>query len=342
MTRELAIGTTAAVGVLGLFYLNRFRRGSISKRSLAGPGPYSPRVRLGSKEGRTVVVITGVCGNLGRKLARYLVETYGAAVEVRGVEHPLFCRDPPPGVALYVGDASKPGGWQRAMDRAGAGVHFSAVNPYPNADWAESAASMAHAFNVVLYAASRKVSRVVVASSNHVMGGYKDDAAHGTVFAHDPPRVGTALNDPVARSQSGDAVAYGAAKLAAEELLRSLAPTHPKTAFIALRIGWCQPGANSPTTISASGCPPEYQAEDHRDAAIAGEAVDDAWFRGMWLSNADFTRAFAAAIFHKPIKAGFHLANAMSSSRGGRWDLDATEALLGFRPADDAYKAASS
>jgi hypothetical protein len=30
------------------------------------------------------------------------------------------------------------------------------------------------------------------------------------------------------------------------------------------------------------------------------------------------------------------VANAMSANAGGRWDLDATEALLGVRPRDDS------
>ena len=330
----VAASAAVVASALSLWWA-RARRGSSQQRAASGPCPYSPRVRLGSKERRTVVVITGACGNLGRKLAAYLLDTYGAAVEVRGVEHPLFCKAPPEGVRLFVGDCARPGGWQRSLDGAHAVVHFSAVNPYPNATWAESGASTAHACQVLLAAAKRDVRRVVVASSNHVMGGYKDEPAHGVVYASDPPRVGTALNDAAARAQSGDAVAYGAAKLAMEELARALAPTRPKASFVALRIGWCQPGANAPATLCASGCPPEFQTESAR-GAVAGDATDDAWFRGMWLSNGDFARLFAAAIFSKSVPPGFHVANAMSANAGGRWDLDATEALLGVRPRDDS------
>lgn len=195
---------------------------------------------------------------------------------------------------------------------------------------------MAHANQVCLYAAKAKVKRVVIASSNHVMGGYKDDGGHGLVRPTDAPRVGTALNDEVAAKQSGDAVAYAAAKLSAEELCRSLADTTTKTAFLALRIGWCQPGANSPSTLSASGCPPEYQTAGEAGKAIAGQETDDNWFKGMWLSNGDFADLFTAAIYSTTVPAsGFHVANAMSNNRGGRWSLDETEKLLGIRPKDD-------
>ena len=58
--------------------------------------------------------------------------------------------------------------WRRVLAGADAVVHFSAVNPYPNATWAESSASMDHAFNVALAAADAGVPRFILASSNHV------------------------------------------------------------------------------------------------------------------------------------------------------------------------------
>ena len=90
-------------------------------------------------------------------------------------------------------------------------VHFSAVNPYPNASWAESAGSMTHAFNVFLAAAALGVRRVLLASSDHVMGGYKDLPEHKSITPSCPPRCGTLLRDETDRKKSGDAVAYSAA-----------------------------------------------------------------------------------------------------------------------------------
>jgi len=167
------------------------------------------------------------------------------------------------------------------------------------------------------------------------MGGYKDDHKHGVVKPSDAPRVGTALNDANAALRAGDAVAYAAAKLAAERLLAALAHVRPRTCFLALRVGWCQPGINSPRTIGASGVPPQF--ENIGTASVDDDSGDDAWFRGMWLSNGDFLRLFGAAALSDSIpRSGYHCANAMSSNAGARWSLDETETLLGVRPRDDA------
>ena len=168
------------------------------------------------------------------------------------------------------------------------------------------------------------------------MGGYKDDRRHGTVKPSDAPRVGTALNDPAAAQRAGDAVAYAAAKLAAERLLAALAHVRPRTVFLALRVGWCQPGINSPRTIGASGVPPAFETAGAA-ASVEDDSHDDAWFRGMWLSNGDFLRLFGAAALSDSVpRSGYHCVNAMSANTNARWSLDETEALLGVRPRDDA------
>ena len=122
-----------------------------------------------SKKKKKRVVITGCCGNLGRKLGAYLQER---GVEVVGIEHPDYCAkgSEPPCDCVVQGDAQQPGGvpWRRVLAGADAVVHFSAVNPYPNADWSESSGSMDHAFNVALAAADAGVPRFILASSNHV------------------------------------------------------------------------------------------------------------------------------------------------------------------------------
>lgn len=345
MKPPVVVGTALGAAAAFVFYTWRNRARPV------GPCPYTPRGSRGlsfpgsrSRKGgaRTVVVITGACGNLGRKLAVHLVETLGPAVEVRGVEHPLYCRDPPRGVAMTVGDLGDScGGWARAFEGADAVVHFSAVNPYPTADWEDARQSMAQSARVLLAAARAEAGRVIIASSNHVMGGYKDDAAHGALLPSDAPRCGTALNDAGAAARSGDAIPYAAAKLAAEETARALAAAFPRTTFLALRIGWCQPGANLPATLSAGGCPAENllpgAAQTRAAPQTPPDATDGAWFRNMWLSNGDFCDLFTAAILSPTVpEGGFHVANAMSANGGSRWSLDATAALLGVRPKDDA------
>ena len=286
------------------------------------------------KKKKRRVVITGCCGNLGRKLGAYLQER---GVEVVGIEHPDYCAkgSEPPCDCVVQADAQQPLD-RRVLAGADAVVHFSAVNPYPNANWHESSMSMDHAFNVALAAADAGVPRFILASSNHVMGGYKDDRRHGTVKPSDAPRVGTALNDPAAAQRAGDAVAYAAAKLAAERLLAALAAVRPRTVFLALRVGWCQPGINSPRTIGASGVPPAFETAGAA-ASVKDDSHDDAWFRGMWLSNGDFLRLFGAAALSDSVpRSGYHCVNAMSANTNARWSLDETEALLGVRPRDDA------
>lgn len=84
--------------------------------------------------------------------------------------------------------------------------------------------AMANVFNA---AALAGVDRIVFASSNHVMGGYKhlDEEMISVDLA---PRPG---ND------------YGMLKLVGERLGRSLALAFDLT-FVALRIGWVQEGRN--------------------------------------------------------------------------------------------------
>lgn len=294
---------------------------------------------LYTKNRRRRVVITGCCGNLGRKLGAHL---QAQGVEVVGIEHPDYCAkgSAPPCDRVVQGDAQRASDasgrpWRRVLKGADAVVHFSAVNPYPNATWHEASESMDHAFNMALAAADAGVPRFILASSNHVMGGYKDDREHGAVTPSDPPRVGTHLNDDKAAHRAGDAVAYAAAKLAAERLLAALAPVRPRTVFLALRVGWCQPGANSPDTIGASGVPPVFETAGA--ASVTDDSRDDAWFRGMWLSNDDFARLFSAAALSGSVpRSGFHRANAMSANAGARWSLGETSRLLGVGPRDDA------
>jgi nucleoside-diphosphate-sugar epimerase len=202
---------------------------------------------------RRRVVITGGCGNLGLKLCKHLLAA--GEVDVTLIEHPRYYRADrvPAGARVVLDDlADGTGSWRTAVPGADAIVHFSAVNPYPNATWAESAASMSHTFNVFVAASEAGVRRVVFASSNHVMGGYKDLPAFGPVTPDAPPRCGTFLRDPEDTARSGDAVAYAAAKLAGEQLCRALAcRAGCRTNFLVLRIGWCQPVRRPPPVLSA-------------------------------------------------------------------------------------------
>ena len=106
------------------------------------------------------VVITGGCGNLGTKLATRLLAA--GTWQVVLLEHPDFVpRDGsrvPRGAIVVAGDlADGTASWEAALRGADCLVHFSAVNPYPNASWEESAGSMSHTFNVFLAASRHRV-----------------------------------------------------------------------------------------------------------------------------------------------------------------------------------------
>ncbi len=227
------------------------------------------------------VLVTGGGGNLGGKLIAALLQATWceqvvaidrvpgvASDRVRWVQGDLTGADP---------------AWTEALAGVDAVIHLAAQNPYPDASWADSAASFDMTAHLIEAAVAHGVGRVVFASSNHVMGGYKDtDVAvtPGALTTQLPPRTGT-----VWRSGETllDSTAYAAAKLMGERLCAVRAG--PFTA-VSVRIGWCQPGANTPDTLSAAGTP-----------KLAGEVAaperDARWFQDMWLSNRDFCRGDA-------------------------------------------------
>ena len=106
-------------------------------------------------------------------------------------------------------------------------VHLAA-NPDAEASWDDLVGPNLDVLaNVLNAAALAGVERVVFASSNHVMGGYRDLDEEPITIEREPLPDGP----------------YGAAKLFGERLGRSLSRAFDLT-FIALRIGWVQEGAN--------------------------------------------------------------------------------------------------
>ena len=188
------------------------------------------------------------------------------------------------------------------------------------------------------------------------MGGYKDDPTHGPSSIHpsSDPRLGTLPLNPQQVASSGDAVAYATAKLAGERLAVTLAKLYAETTtFVALRIGWCQPGENLPCTLSAAGSPPEFLTGKGEEVPEPSQddAKDELWFKRMWLSNRDFLSYFDAAIdlsvpttveikenvnVHRNVRKGFVLVNAMSRNSDAKWNLEETEKWLGVVSKDDS------
>ncbi len=276
---------------------------------------------------RLRVLVTGANGNLGRKLVDRLAASpwCGGVVAVDRAEPGAGSR---PGVSPVVVDLSRR---SPALDAAVAGVdavvHLAARNPYPDAAWDEGALSFDMTLQAVeALARAGGPRRFVFASSNHVMGGYKEEGlAPGTLTTALPPRPGT-------RTGPGDVPrAYAAAKLMGERLLAARAERGGLTA-VSLRIGWCQPGENRPETLSSAGVPGEAVAETPEAAR------ELAWFRAMWLSNGDFLRAVSAALTASDAAwpAPAIVVNAMSDNGGMPWDIGETRRLIGYAPQDDA------
>jgi nucleoside-diphosphate-sugar epimerase len=276
------------------------------------------------------VAITGANGNLGRKLIAALLGAPDIAA-IHAIDRDVAGLSPH-NAGLFPMQADLRGpALLDALAGMNAVIHLAAQNPYPDASWEDASASFDMTAKLSEACANASVSRLVFASSNHVMGGYKDTPvalSDGGLSTDLPPRVGTLV-----KTSDGpiDSTAYAAAKLMGERVLAVKAETGAFTAVL-LRIGWCQPGENSPETISAAGTPKSnlIETDPERDHDLR-------WFKAMWLSNGDLIRCVFAALRADasawPSRA--IVVNAMSANRPSPRDLSAGRKLIGYEPLDD-------
>jgi nucleoside-diphosphate-sugar epimerase len=292
-------------------------------------------------------VVTGALGHLGWTYLRHL-----AAASGRAQVHALDIRPPSdeqraeiaricaenasaPEVRFETADLSHcaPDGWGRCVAAATTMVHFAAVNPFPDATWQEAAASIDITYNVLLAAsASPRMARVVFASSNHVMGRYKDcipDSAlgPGELTTDLPPGVGT-IELRAGEQADVDSTAYAAAKLAGERLCHTLAHASGASgaAYVSVRIGACKPGWGTPCDLyGRSG------ADDEKPT------VDQLWAEDLWLSTADFCQLLDAAQTADAARwpAPAIVVNGMSANTDMVWSLAEARRWLGYAPRDD-------
>ncbi len=246
------------------------------------------------------VLITGAAGNLGDKLRRHLEGRYPLRLIDRvGGDPALHAAD------LAVWDPD----WVQLFQGVDVVVHLAA-DPTAQQTWPRLVGPNVDAVLNVFQAAVRAgVRRVVYASSNHVMGGYKDLEEPWLLTTTLPPLPGARY---VVRGEHRDSSAYGSAKLFGERLGQHLAVTQGLS-VIAVRIGWVQQGANRAQDIPA----------DRGD-----------WFRLMWLSNRDYLQLMEKCILADP-GLGFAVLNGMSANRGMRWDIEETRRVVGYQPQDD-------
>lgn len=202
-----------------------------------------------------VVLITGANGNLGCKLRTHF-EAQG------GYELRLLDRDAagtPGVVAADLADYNEE--WARHFEGVDAVLHLAA-HPGPNIDWETAQRlNIDLTFNVYDAAARKGARRMVFASSNWVMAGYRFDDVRLTTDL---------LPRPVNP--------YGITKLIGERAGKSLAEQR-NVGFIGLRIGYCQPGENRPGPHMGQGL----------------------WGQHMWLSNRDLCHGWERAILAEDV-----------------------------------------
>ena len=250
------------------------------------------------------VLITGAAGNLGSKLRRHLEGRF----DLR-----LLDIDPRGDGAITPADFGRwDAGWVDQFRGADTVVHLAA-DPTAHQTWEKIVAPNIDAVVNVFQASARAgVQRVVYASSNHVMGGYKDDPQVTSITTALPPWPGTHYT---VDGQARDSTAYASAKLFGERLGKCYADAHGLS-VIAVRIGWVRPGDNR-----AGDIPPERGP----------------WFRLMWLSNHDYSQLMEQCIV-ADLAARFVVVNGMSANTGMRWDIDHTRRLFGYEPQDDVTR----
>jgi nucleoside-diphosphate-sugar epimerase len=246
------------------------------------------------------IVVTGAAGNLGSKLRAALAGRYA----LRLVDKEA---DGDSEIATF--DLSVwSDAWADLLMGSHAVVHLAA-NSKADAPWEELLAPNIDALFNVFHASVRAgVRRVIVASSNHVMGGYQNNCAPGKLTTDLVPRPGTQY---FAYGAPRDSSAYGATKLFAERAGRWYAERFGLS-VIAVRIGWVRPGENRPEDLPA----------DRGD-----------WFRQMWLSNRDFCHLMECCL-EADEAIRFKVVNGMSNNQGMPWDLEHTRRVVGYRPQD--------
>jgi nucleoside-diphosphate-sugar epimerase len=287
------------------------------------------------------VLITGAKGNLGRKLIAHLLasEWCHRVIAVDCAVEPSPDSGDMDRVDWVEGNLADPADrrWRRVLAGVDAVVHLAAQNPYPDAPWSDACASFDMTLHVVEAAAATGVQRLVFASSNHVMGQYKDPPLADTLLPGGlstllPPGPGTRWFNGKEMVQG---FAYAASKLMGERIC--MAKAHLSgSAFttVSVRIGWCQPGDNRPETINTSGLP-------GGEPGIGPDAERDLrWFRNMWLSNRDFLGLIERALLADSSgwPAPGIVVNGMSANRGMPWDIGMTRRMIGYEPQDDVWE----
>lgn len=292
------------------------------------------------------VLITGAAGNLGSKLTAHALSAPWCAT-VTTLDLAGATGDPGPGPSAAPAAAgtarlrrlqadlrqAPEAGWGAALEGVDTVWHLAAQHPYPDASWDDVAASIDMTLHLLSAARAAGVRRLVLTSSNHMMGGWKDGPLHpGMLNADTPVRPGTRFRETEGRVF--DSTPYAAAKLMNERAC--LAAAREGLEVVVVRIGWCRPGENLPQEIGLAVIP----GVDMQQGADATALQDLRWVRDMWLSNADLCHLFErctladAAAWPAP---GI-IVNGTSANRDSVWSTHEAREWLGFQAQDDLYR----
>lgn len=288
------------------------------------------------------ILVTGARGNLGRKVVDHLAQQdwcYSVLGAVTAGASALPVSESPKVTFvecdLRLLDKIRSAGLVDGIDAI---VHFAAQRPVVEATWEDSAASYDMTQNLLTASVAAGVRRFVFASSNHVMGRYKDsplaDAlAPGGITAEVMPAPGTLVD---AGDVKTDSTPYASGKLFTERACVAKAEeTGGALSTVSVRIGWCQPGINLPQTINISG----GAADDAPEPTGEDEIRALRWYRNMWLSNRDFLQLMERAVLadHAAWPAAGIVVNGMSANAGMGWDLSSANQHLGYAAQDDIW-----
>lgn len=248
------------------------------------------------------VLITGASGNLGRKLTQHLQPKHHLR---------LLDLDADPDANIQFADICHwDDAWVQQFDGVETVVHLAgAATAYmswqdmigPNMD------GVVNVFNAAIQGGAK---RIVFASSNHTMGGYRDNPDPSILYTDTAAQPGLRFGNRADR----DTTPYGAFKLAAERLGKCYADIYG-ISFIGVRIGFVQYEENSAENI---------------------QKYDD-WAQLMWLSDRDYCQLMTCCI-EAPADLRFAIVNGMSNNRGMRWEIDSLNDLIGYVPQDDVMK----
>jgi nucleoside-diphosphate-sugar epimerase len=303
------------------------------------------------------VAISGASGSVGSKLITYLAE-FSPFTRLVGMD----LLPPAPDTRKQVEEAASRNSlttpslewitcdftdprdrrWLDPLHQVDGFVHLAFRNALSTCSWADVGASIDMVNYTALEAVrSKTLTRYLFASSNHVMGGYKEPFETGRIqpgglTTQWPPRVGTIMQ----RGQRIlDFTAYASAKFAGERLLSALAAQSDQaTTFCAIRIGW---------SVRDSSFPAHYKemfddAPDASEPEREKQALSRLWTHSMWISTRDlgqlFTKALQADASTWP--HGYCVVHGMSNNRGMPWSLEEGRQWMGYEPEDDFFKEA--